>query len=201
MSPTFDPQREHLSFVPLAREHLALLAEWLRTPHVAEWWPDLNDLASVEAKYSPMVEGSDTTEGFLIVVGDLGPKGFIQRYRIADEPSWAAALERAIGERQGAGIDYFIGDAAMVGLGLGSEAIRRFVELLWTSYPEVNSVVVAVQQRNVASWRALERAGFERVWSGLLDTDDPSDQGPAFLLKLPRPTGTASHTQLCGPPS
>jgi aminoglycoside 6'-N-acetyltransferase len=46
---------------------------------------------------------------------------------------------------------------------------------------------VAVQQENPASWRALEGAGFQRVWAGMLDSDDPSDQGPSYLYSMRRP--------------
>ena len=52
-----------------------------------------------------------------------------------------------------------------------------------------SAVVVAVQQANRASWRALEGAGFRRQWEGLLVTDDLSDQGPAYLYVRYRPTG------------
>jgi aminoglycoside 6'-N-acetyltransferase len=43
------------------------------------------------------------------------------------------------------------------------------------------------QQENVASWRALEKAGFERIFAGPLESDDPSDSGPAFVYALRRP--------------
>jgi aminoglycoside 6'-N-acetyltransferase len=162
------------------------MAGWLRAPHVAAWWPDRNDLASVEAHYLPMIDGSDTTEGFVLVT-DHGPIGFIQRYQLDDEPEWKATIERALGPCRSAGIDYFIGDPASIGKGLGAEAIGSFVELTWSRYADVATVVVAVQQENLASWRALERAGFQRAWSGLLDTDDPSDRGPAYGYTRTRP--------------
>ena len=53
-------------------------------------------------------------------------------------------------------------------------------------YPDVRCVVAAPQQENVASWRALEKAGFTRAWSGVLDSDDPSDDGPAFVYRIDR---------------
>ena len=53
--------------------------------------------------------------------------------------------------------------------------------MLWEQYEEILVVVVAVQQADVASWMALEKAGFHRAWAGLLESNDPSDQGPAHL--------------------
>jgi RimJ/RimL family protein N-acetyltransferase len=43
------------------------------------------------------------------------------------------------------------------------------------------SVVTSVDQANRRSWRALEKIGFQRVWAGVLDSDDPSDKGPTFV--------------------
>ena len=65
--------------------------------------------------------------------------------------------------------------------------IGEFVQRVWIEYADVASVVVAVQRDNPASWRALERSGFERVWEGNLLSDDPSDQGPAYIYVMPRP--------------
>jgi aminoglycoside 6'-N-acetyltransferase len=169
-----------VTFSPLATEDLPMLATWLDAPHVKRWWPDPSDLASVTSKYAAMSEGRDSTQGFLILRDDLAV-GFIQSYRIADEPDWARAVAVAVDGRDAVGIDYLIGVPEWTGRGLGTTAITAFVATLWDRYPGTRSVVVAVQQDNVASWRALERAGFARVWSGLLETDDPSDQGPAYL--------------------
>lgn len=41
--------------------------------------------------------------------------------------------------------------------------------------------VVAVQQANRRSWRALEKAGFERTWAGTIECDDSCDAGPNFV--------------------
>jgi aminoglycoside 6'-N-acetyltransferase len=180
-------ERVSITFRPLSAGDLPKVAEWLAAPHVKEWWPEPHDLASVESRFLPMVRGIDPTEGF-IILHDGTPIGYIQRYRLADEPDWRRAVEVAVGVLEGVGIDYLIGDAARVGRGLGTEAIGRFVSELWERSEDIAVVVVAVQQLNLASWHALERAGFERVWAGLLDTDDPSDQGPAFLYRQTRPS-------------
>lgn len=168
-------------------EDLPKLALWLAAPHVKEWWPEPDDLESVMARFLPLIEGIDRTEGFVILSGQL-PIGYIQRYRFADEPDWQRTVALAIDSSEAAGIDYFIGEVAMVGRGIGSEAIRTFVADLWRIYADVTTVVVAVQQLNLASWHALENAGFGRVWGGQLASDDPSDQGPAFLYTLSRPS-------------
>jgi aminoglycoside 6'-N-acetyltransferase len=182
-----------VSFTHLEEEHLQTISEWLGKPHVNRWWPDPSDLASVTAKYRPMIEGMDTTEGFVIVLDDE-PIGYIQSYRLVDEPEWSKVVAVAIEVGDAAGIDYFIGREESTGLGLGTEAIREFVATLWDRYEGITAVVVAVQQANAPSWKALERVGFHRAWSGLLNTDDPSDQGPAYLYVKERGIGRASPT-------
>ena len=177
-----------IAFRPLAVGDLPTLADWLAAPHVRRWWPEPCDLASVEARYRPLVEGTDATQGFVILL-EGSPIGYIQRYRLADEDEWRRTVSVGAHTLDAAGIDYLIGDAAMTGRGLGSQAIGAFVTELWADLGDVTSVVVAVQQRNLASWHALERAGFERVWHGRLDTDDPSDRGPAFLYVRSRQGG------------
>jgi aminoglycoside 6'-N-acetyltransferase len=171
---------------PLTRDDLPLLAEWLSHPHVARWWREASDIASVQAAYGPMIDGTDPTEGF-IVLGDGQPIGFIQRYLLDDDPEWQRTVAVGVGVLPGLGIDYLIGDEAMTGHGYGPEMISMVVADSWATYPDIPAVVVDVLQDNRASWRALERAGFHRVWDGILESDDPSDQGPSYLYLQSRP--------------
>jgi aminoglycoside 6'-N-acetyltransferase len=174
------------SFERVGRDDLALLASWRAAPRVKRWWPDPHDLASLEREFQPLFDGVDPMLAFICSVDDR-PMGFVQAYRLADEPGWRATIAAAIGEVYAVGIDYFIGEAELAGRGLGSQMIGEFVQRVWIEYADVASVVVAVQRDNPASWRALERSGFERVWEGNLLSDDPSDQGPAYIYVMPRP--------------
>lgn len=179
---------QQIGFRPLTEDDLPRLAGWLAQPHVATWWREPSDLAQVREKYQPCLDGRDPTELFLIEAGG-SPVGFIQRYLVADNPEWVQAL-RATGAAddvaQAAGIDYLIGDPALTGKGIGSAAITEFTELTLRRYPEAASLLVDVSQANVASWRALERAGYTRCWSGEIDSPDPSDEGPSYLYRRRR---------------
>jgi aminoglycoside 6'-N-acetyltransferase len=170
---------------PMALADLPLLAHWLVQPHVSQWWRDEPaDLDAVEARYGPCIDGTDPTE--LFVIEELGrPVGMIQRYLFADEPEWVAVFDGILDVTDAAGIDYLIGEADAVGRGLGTAAISAFADLVFAWRP-VRSIVVTVQQDNPASWRVLERAGFSRMWSGELDSPDPSDQGPEYVYRLRR---------------
>jgi aminoglycoside 6'-N-acetyltransferase len=172
---------------PLERSDLPLLAHWLSRPHVREWWREPADPASVEAEYGPMIDGADPTDGF-IVLREGQPIGFMQRYLLADDPDWQRTVAVGIGSVPAAGIDYLIGDENDTGRGIGPEMIAALVADCWAMHPHIQAVVVDVLQENRASWRALEHAGFDRVWQGTLDSDHPSDQGPSYLYLMSRPT-------------
>jgi RimJ/RimL family protein N-acetyltransferase len=165
-----------LTFRPLDHADLPVLAGWIAAEHVARWWGEPADLASVEAKYGPRIGGQGVAEELVIEL-DGRPIGLIQRYRHRDHPGWDAAI--AIPDA--AGIDYLIGLPDLVGIGLGPAVIRAFVPTVFEAYPDAEVVVAAPQQANVASWRALEKAGFTRVRSGWLESDDPSDAGESHV--------------------
>ena len=172
---------------PMSRDDFPALATWLRAPHVEAWFPWLHGETAaseaVEAEYGPCIDGDDPTELF-VIEADGEPVGFIQRYRISDNLSWAAALSPIGDVTAAVGFDYAIGELDATGRGVGSEAIRQLLVDTFSRYPDVDSVVVAMQQANRASWRALEHVGFERRWAGLLDSPDPSDAGPSYIYAI-----------------
>jgi aminoglycoside 6'-N-acetyltransferase len=180
------PAESAVEIRAMTRADLPLLYDWLRRPHVAEWWREVPpDFATVEREYGPCIDGDDQTE--LFVIESQGRAvGMIQRYLIEDEPDWRSVLTSVAEVDNAAGIDYLIGEPDAVGRGIGSTAIAQFAAMVFDWRP-VDSIVVTVQQANTASWRSLEKAGFQRIWSGELDSPDPSDQGPEYAYRLRRP--------------
>ena len=171
-----------IKFRPLRREDFPTVARWLAAPHVARWWSESPELDYIERKYGPRVDGTSPTEMF-VIERDGDAVGLIQRYRLRDYPEW----ERAVGVHSAAGIDYLIGRVASTGVGVGSAAIARFAEETLATYRDVDAVCAVPQQANVASWRALEKAGFRRDRAvEKIESDDPADDGPAFIYVLTR---------------
>jgi aminoglycoside 6'-N-acetyltransferase len=175
----------------LRRQDFALLSQWLAAPHVHTWWREDFDALAIERRYGPVVDGTDKTECF-IVERHGTPIGFAQRYLLEDNPEWQTSLLVTGTPSDGAGIDYLIGSDALVGLGLGPILIDQLVEDTWRRYPHVTAVVVDVSTDNRRSWRALEKAGFVRTWSGPLVSDDPSDTGVSHVYVRHRPDGPPS---------
>ena len=176
---------DDFGFVPLRSSDLPSLAAWLARPHVAQWWREPSDLVSVEQNYGPLAEGIDLTEGFIVHFRDR-PIGYVQRYLIDEHPDWRDTIRGALGHSGGVGIDYLIGEQDLVGRGVGRRLISEFVDASWNRYPSADGITVALQQDNIASWKALEAAGFRRVWAGDLVSSDPSDQGLSFIYILER---------------
>ncbi|MSP79071.1 MAG: GNAT family N-acetyltransferase [Dehalococcoidia bacterium] len=193
-----------ISFRLLTRVDFSLLRRWLNAPHVQRWWrleadPTYGDERYLEEGFGPLIDGTDATEAFVIqLAGEPSaesvvagaPIGLIQRCRLRDYPEigWPMPWKDA----NAAGIDYFIGEEKYIDKGIGTEAIRLFARDVFDRYPEVEAIIVDPQQDNIASWRALEKAGFERVWAGQFESVGPSDMGPAYLYRLARPTRESS---------
>jgi aminoglycoside 6'-N-acetyltransferase len=170
-----------VTFRSLAEGDLPHLAGWLSAEHVQEWWRDASASDPVREKYLPRILGDEPTEVF-VIVADADDIGFIQRYRLSSYPTWTNTVAGSgLTFPNGAGIDYVIGDPERVGRGIGSCAVARFTELVFADYADVDSIVVTPQSANRASCRVLEKAGYELRWTGALDSDDPSDAGPAAL--------------------
>jgi aminoglycoside 6'-N-acetyltransferase len=176
-----------VSFRDFVTADLPVLADWLAEPHVARFWAEPFDVESVTARYQPCLDGRDLT--YLAVLRVDGEDvGMFQCYRLADEPQWSAAL-RAVGitgTERAAGIDYLIGRPHHIGRGIGTAAINVFCKSVFSRYGDVERILVDVAQDNRASWRALERNGFRRIYTGAIDDPDGHDDGPQYVYELSR---------------
>ncbi len=179
-----------VTFRPLTRADLPLLGRWLGEPLVARWWAHGATPEALEADFGPVVDGTEPAEVLLALTHDR-PFGLVQRYRIGDFPEYVAELEPVVAVPPGAlSIDYLIGEPGVRGGGAGAAMLRAFVADSWPRYPGAGAVLVPVAAGNVASWRALEKAGFTRVAEGPLTPDNPVDPPDHVVYLLRRPAGT-----------
>ena len=152
-------------FRPLSRSDLPQVRDWLAVPHVVQWWGDAGEqfeLVSGDLEHPAM-------DQFVVAV-DLHPFAYLQCY---DPAAWP---ENGFGTlpRGARGIDQFIGEPDMLGLGHGCAFIRMFVQaLLATGTP---CVVTDPHTANARAIRAYEKAGFHK--DCLVDTPD----GRAILM-------------------
>ncbi|MEM1115423.1 MAG: GNAT family N-acetyltransferase [Bacteroidota bacterium] len=165
-----------VTFRPLAEGDLRLLHRWLNDPAVVQWWEG-EDVSwpAVVRDYGP--GHGDPVEHWLALL-DGAPLGWLQCYTAADLVDeetglWADHLDLATT----AGIDYLVGSDAPRGRGLGAAMIRAFVrDVVFAAHRTWTLAAAGPFEANVASWRALAKAGFRRL--AVLDDED----GPCVLM-------------------
>jgi aminoglycoside 6'-N-acetyltransferase len=177
-----------VSFRPLERRDFPTLRAWLSTPHVAIWWNEPADVAAVETKYGPRVDGLEPTHVFFIHSGGE-PIGWIQWYSWADYPIHAKQLRA---EPCAAGVDLAIGRLDRIGIGLGPLVIRAFLSGVVFSEPSVCAVVSDPQEANVRSVRAFEKAGFKATETLRL----ANESARRTIVRMERPTPGADFVEL-----
>lgn len=174
-------------FRRVARSDFPLLGRWLDEPHVARWWNHETSPQAIERDFGPSVDGLEPSEDHLVIL-DGRPVGLIQYSRLADYPEYVEELSPLTPvSDQAVSIDYLIGDPALVGRGLGTAMLLAFVERIWSTAPGADAIIVPVNSANLASWKALLKAGFQLVARAELEPDNPIDDRMHEILRLDRP--------------
>ena len=168
-----------MTFRPLADADLPQMHRWLNEPGIVRWWE--GDDVSWEGVVRDYGSGNvDPTEHWIASI-DGRDIGWIQCYRVADSPEELNKWQSHGVRPTAAGIDYLIGEPADRGRGLGSAVIRAFVDqIVFGRHADWDQACAAPYAANVASWRALEKAGFR-----LLAIVEHSE-GPCNLMALDR---------------
>lgn len=151
-----------VAFRPLQEDDLPTMHRWLNDPAVFEWWEgDDVSWPAVVSDYGPG-HGDPVEHWVAVLEGE--PVGWIQCYAAPDlleEETWY--WRDHLDLEVTAGIDYLVGEARHRGRGLGSAMIRAFVrDVVFARHPEWAQAAAGPFEANVASWRALEKAGFRR---------------------------------------
>jgi aminoglycoside 6'-N-acetyltransferase len=144
------PRSEHrYGFRPVTAEDLPMLSAWLEQPHVAEWWDDVDDkLAEIrEAMLDP------STRPFIVELQGR-PIGYVQCYdpHLEDDHPYRDQPKGTLG------IDQFIGEPELVGIGHGSRLIATFTDGLFRD--GAPRVIVDPDPANERAIRAYAKAGF-----------------------------------------
>jgi aminoglycoside 6'-N-acetyltransferase len=151
-------------FRAMTAADLPLIQRWLALPHVVEWW------GKPDEQYALVSGDLDEPTMHQFILAQAGrPFGYLQCYDLTE---WNAGFgPQPEGTR---GIDLFIGEPDMIGLGHGSALLRCFAdELLQKGAPRM---VTDPDPANGRAIRAYEKAGFEQ--QHVVETPD----GPALLM-------------------
>ena len=160
-----------LDFEPLSVAHFPLLFVWLNTPHVIQHWDGVQSIEEVEAKYGGKLESLD--QRAFIVSKEGTPFAYIQKYRASTVGGgwWPGEPDTTVG------IDQFIGSAAHLAKGLGTEVVREFSDWLLLD-PHTKRIITDPKPTNIRAIRCYKRAGFTE--SGLVETPD----GVALVMEM-----------------
>jgi aminoglycoside 6'-N-acetyltransferase len=174
-----------VSLRPLTRRDLGLLGEWLHEPLVHEWWHDDPAPAALEAQYGAAIDGLDPT---VLRIGEVdgSPAGFVQWYRLADEPEYVAELAPFLPVPDDAwSLDHLVGVPALRGRGIGTALVRAAVQAIGGDL-----IVVPVHAGNAASVAVLRKAGFVLAAEADLEPDNPAHSRAHVVLVRPRGGGS-----------
>lgn len=175
-----------VSFCALARSDFATLAQWLAEPLVARWWNHETSDDALERDFGASIDRRDSTEMF-VVKRDGDPVGLIQRYPIDAYPEYVAEFAGVCVLAPNAlSIDYLLGEPSARGSGFGAVMIGAFVAQCFADNPDAHDIIVPVAAGNVASWRALARAGFRRIAEGEMEPDNPIDPRDHVVYRISR---------------
>ena len=92
---------------------------------------------------------------------DGEPAGYIQRWSVGDEVAGGNAAEAPWLldlPKEAVGVDLFIGEPGQLGQGIGTAAMRAFLDRLFAE--GVSTVVIDPDETNLRAVRAYEKAGF-----------------------------------------
>lgn len=137
------------TFRGVTEADLSMLAVWLERPHVAEWWDEVNDkLAEIRQAIT-----DPATRPFIAAL-DGRPIGYIQCYdpHLEEDHPYRDQPKGTLG------VDQFIGEPELVGIGHGSRLIAAFAEGLF--HEGAPRIIVDPDPANDRAIRAYEKAGF-----------------------------------------
>jgi aminoglycoside 6'-N-acetyltransferase len=138
------------------RADLGLLAEWRTQPQISRWWGQ-PDVEPEEDKLD------DPSIAIWIAEHEDAPFAFIQDYAVNDWlPHHFDFLPN--GSR---GIDMYIGEARLRGLGHGCKLLRQHVDKLFAD--GIPAVGIDPHPENQGAIEAFKKSGF-RIVGGPIDT-------------------------------
>jgi RimJ/RimL family protein N-acetyltransferase len=164
---------------PFAPVDLGRLERWLEEPHLARFWlSGKGDRATrLLRQRSRFIEAMEIAwlAPFIIRLGEV-PVGALLLRHVNAMPCWQSHGASA----ETVGIDLFLGEARLLGQGLGRRAISLAGQAAFSDQ-EVRALLADPHPRNTAAVRAFRAVGFRE------DGHFVAPSGPALRMALIRP--------------
>jgi RimJ/RimL family protein N-acetyltransferase len=165
-------------FRPIQHADLPMLHEWLRRPHVAEWWGKTPSMEEMEEEFLPIIAGNPNHRCF-IARRNGNPTGFIQFYVAAafhDEGWWLDEHDPGV-----RGIDQFLAHPDELNKGYGTQMVKAFVKMIFSD-PSVTRIQTDPVPGNARAIRCYEKAGF----AASHEADTPGGRGLIMYCERPQ---------------
>ncbi|TWT09276.1 GNAT family N-acetyltransferase [Planomicrobium sp. CPCC 101079] len=138
-----------------------LMAQWLSTKEVLEFYGDVNSpfsLERVKAKYGPRIHGDVPIHPYIVELNN-SPMGYMQQYHLSDakkeEFGYPASMKIC-------GIDQFIGEPELFNQGLGTAMVKKFIKFLYDT-TDFHKIILDPDISNKRAIRCYEKCGFRKV--------------------------------------
>jgi len=144
----------------MAAADFPMMTRWLATAHVTAFFqPAPIDLGGVSERYGPRLDAGWPTRCH-IALSRNRPFGYLQCYRNADWPDWAAE----IGVAEGLSIDLYIGEPAFVGRGYGQAMLKAYVrDVAFARWPDERRCYIAHAVANTRALACSQAVGFRDI--------------------------------------
>lgn len=159
---------DEISFLSLTPDYFQLLQQWLQAPHVAKWWGEAKawSLEDIRLKYTTYTQGYKIHHGekkgisSFIIQFKQQPVGYIQCYNAFDFPRDGYQMQELWTESSStlAALDFYIGDSACLGQGLGAAVLKSFLKD--HVYSHFCACLVDPDKQNKYAISAYAKAGF-----------------------------------------
>jgi len=153
-----------ISFRSLSEQDFPFLLKWLETPHVKTWWDSevVWTIDKITQKYSSYVNQYKIENGkkksifAFIILLDEQPIGYIQYYDARDFLPLPA--NKTFDFQKTAAIDFYLGEASVLGRGLGSAVLMQFVQNI--VFEQFDKALVTPDIKNHSAIACYQKAGF-----------------------------------------
>lgn len=145
-----------ISFRNVFEPDFITLHNWLKAPHVKEYWYQNESFTyeEVHKKYSKRL--SEDVVNMFIIQKNGKDIGYIQTY-IVDETKPFLINERI------RGIDLYIGDVEYIYKGYGKDIIKKFINNHIFNKIDIRYIGIDPEVDNLIAIRAYEKSGFKHV--------------------------------------
>lgn len=145
-----------ISFRNLCEDDFLMLFNWLKVPHVKEYWYQNESFTykQIQEKYSKRLN-EDVVDSYIIQKSGIDI-GFIQTY-IIDEPGSFKVNGKI------KGLDLYIGEIDFVHKGYGKDIIDKFVKYYIFNDPSIMFAGIDPEVDNITAIKAYQKSGFKHV--------------------------------------